>query len=190
MNLILHKGVAVIKRLLLTFFLLFSVEVDAATIDSAHSAVFMFNTSAFIQDSTLLAVSYSVYPYAAILGSADENLAANASMSLSFGTYIGGDDIGSFTWANPFSKQINNMGGGTGVAHLLLDASLDTLYVTVGYVNDIFAVNYLSIKPDLYAGIQGVYVTSISPVPVPPAFMLFLTGLGFIGLAKRFHKED
>lgn len=43
-----------------------------------------------------------------------------------------------------------------------------------------------------YAGswlVRDILNSPVSPVPAPPAFILMLTGLGVLGLTKRFRKE-
>lgn len=41
-----------------------------------------------------------------------------------------------------------------------------------------------------YVIIDDISLSTPSPVPAPPAFILMLTGLGILGLTKRFHKAD
>ena len=41
-----------------------------------------------------------------------------------------------------------------------------------------------------YVVIDDISLSTLSPVPAPPAFILMLTGLGMLGLAKRFRKAD
>ena len=168
------------KQITAILFFLFSTLniATAATVDTTNSAVFSFDVSA------LGAEDITGYYYSTSGTGDNDRLSSGATMLLSFGSNAGKDDIGSYEFTNPFDFAINNVS--TGTSPIGLQASLDLLYVTVGFVDDIFGIENFSLYTSLNARLTGTYEGSISAVPLPAAAWFFGTALlAFTGFSRR-----
>jgi len=171
------------KQLAIILFFLFSTfnTAVATTVDQTNSAVFSFDASALGAED-LFSYSYTTS------GMADDDLlGANASMLLSVGSSAGSGDIGSYVFTSPFNFPIDNVfTTGLSTANISLPATLDIFYVAVGFVDDIFSIETLTLNTSTDISLLGTNEGSVSTVPLPAAAWLFGSALlGFFGLSRR-----
>jgi len=171
------------KHLAIILFFLFSTfnMAVATTVDQTNSAVFSFDSSA------LGAEDLFSFRYTASGMTDDDLLGPNASMLFSFGSSAGSADIGSYVVTSPFNFPISNLfSTGLSTANISLPATLDIFYVAVGFVDDIFSIETLTLNTSTDISLLGTNEGSVSTVPLPAAAWLFGSALlGFFGLSRR-----
>lgn len=162
---------------------------QAVPVTQTSSATFAFDFSSIGEFN---ASSFTWCGYDPILcsgggdSSEDQRLSGGASFQLNFGTTIGGADLGSRIFTNPSPSSADNFASILS-PNVLLDASLDTVYVTLVFIDDIFGAEALR----LVAGEQRVMgqLLPTSEVPLPAALPLFLAGAAGLSLTARKRKR-
>lgn len=156
---------------------------QAATVDAVNSASFHFDVSGLGE------TTFSSFGYTCSVVCDDANdegrLLSGASFTLDFGTTLGGSDIGTSSFTNPFSFAISNVSSGLN-PNQLVPASVDDLFVTFNFVDDAFEVTSASIS-GANGNLQGTFAGAVpvAPVPLPAAAFLMIGALGGMRFASR-----
>jgi hypothetical protein len=156
---------------------------QAALVTPQQSVVFSFDTSA-LGALNLDRFGYDAYASCPNVGGAPCLLVSGGSFDLLFGTSFAGDDIGQSSFTSPFRSDINNMGTPL-IPNQAILGTIDTLFATLVYGDDVFAVDNLYVA---YGGDVRVYgqFAGVSAAPIPAAIWLFGTALiGLVGFSKR-----
>ncbi len=153
---------------------------SAATVDASNDVSFQFDLSG-VGDASFYSFAYNCN------GCSGEDLfASGASFQLDFGTTLGGSDIGSRTFTNPFNFAISNVSSGMS-PQIEVAGSVETLFMTFRYVDDEFEIVNGSITGGVTGTLNGSLVenTVPSPVPLPAGFLLMASAIGGLAFVKR-----
>ena len=176
---------------ILTAILLLGVAntVSAVVIDASNSATFGFDLSAIGSD-TATGFSYGCNNVVddCIDSTGSGRLLSGSSFNLLFGTTIGGSELGTRAFTNPFGFAINNVGSGL-IPSLLVSGVVTTLYMTFAYDNDEFAVEQANLSFSGAGSISGSFVALLPPVSAPEPTTIALLGLGLFGLGFNRRKR-
>lgn len=152
----------------------------AATVDADTAVSFAFDLSAHGD------IVFSGFGYGCNGCDGQARLLPDARMRLDFGTTVGGNDLGSRSFANPFDFAINNVGSGL-TPDVSVSGALDILYVTFGYVDDVFDITSTHLNSQGSGMLVGSYAgdIQISAVPLPAGMVLMAGALGSLALLRR-----
>lgn len=154
---------------------------EAATVTPTSDVTFVFDLSSYGELSFNLS---EVFCPVECAGSDNPlKLAAGATMQVNLGTPAGASDLGSRTYTNVFDSPVSNMVGYVLTAPSIdVAASLDALYATFVYVDDVYGVEEFNLR-DFH---EGVYIKgSLLPVPLPATLPLLLVGMGGMAVLGR-----
>ena len=172
----------------------------AATISLGTPAVFAFDSSAISIETAFTSQSWGQSPgVVAAATDTDETLGAGKSYTVSFGSVVGGNQFGGFTYTNNgFRRPINNLGGPirssilmTVNGTLILPALVDVFYASFSYVDDVYSVDVANFGVHSHAAnrgfqLAGKLVEGPLVVPLPAALPMLGAGLfGFVALGRR-----
>ncbi|WP_424984663.1 VPLPA-CTERM sorting domain-containing protein [Microbulbifer sp. S227A] len=153
---------------------------SAATVDAANAVSFEFDFSS-MGDTSFYRFGYNC-------GGCDGEgrFESGATMQLDFGTTLGASDIGSRTFTNPFNFAINNVSSGL-TPEIAVSGSVDTLYMTFRFVDDVFDVTAASIYGQETGHMAGSFAGTVapSPVPLPAGFLLMASAIGGLAFVRR-----
>ena len=181
--------------------LVWSPPVWAVTVDSANSAHFRFDlmseTAEFIgffyECNDTCAGEETVRP-----PNTEQILASGASFQISFGTSRGGSDLGVRYGYNGFPFNIYNENDYLRSApgdstHLNFAVSgIDYLFATILFVDDSFGIDRFELYGNGLVRAYGIScdpgpecVSTPTPVPISPSWLMFMTGLLLTGSIVR-----
>ena len=153
---------------------------SAATVDARNAVAFEFDFST--TDST----SFNRFGYNCGSCSGEGLFLSGATMQLDFGTTLGGSEIGTRTFTNPFNFAISNVSSGL-TPEVAVPGSVNTLFMTFRYVDDAFEISSANIYGQSTGVMTGTLVGTVPPAPVPrPAgIFLMVSALGGFAFMKR-----
>lgn len=150
---------------------------NAALITPATSATFQVDTSGVSAPFTITGGAWNCYVTCSAVGNGTAQFADDASARFNFGTSISGSDLGSLVATNPFDLDISDFSGAIfGANQLTITSPLNTLYVTVVFIDDSFAIDWLQIFVGSSTFLQATPAIPPSEIPLPSALPLFLLG--------------
>ena len=147
---------------------------NAAVVTADNSVTFKFDVSQIGQVNV---------DYISWYGG-DTPLPAGATLQANFGSGIGGNDLGVYSWTNPTSNDVNGRVGN--MPAINIPASLTEFFVTLVYVDGNYGASSLHlsyIDGDAEPTIDGTIV------PLPAAMPLFAAGFAFFGMLRRQRRK-
>lgn len=158
---------------------------EAATITPFEMAFFSFDTSglgAFDITGSAFSCIYNTVCF-----EQDGLIAPNARVQVSFGTTLGGAELGTREYTNSFPTPINNAAGNVfNSPNIKVPDQTETLFASFSYVDDVYSITDFRVFAD-GVSLTGASVSGpeLAVMPLSASGWMLLLGLGAFGVLGR-----